>query len=77
MKIRKNSGLLPDLDTSHPVVQETILDYWHECIDAGIDGFRIDAAKHIETKYDGEYASDFWDVLMYDGINGKQGISLC
>ncbi|MBQ4104827.1 MAG: starch-binding protein [Clostridia bacterium] len=67
-------SLLPDLDTSHPVVQETILDYWHECIDAGIDGFRIDAAKHIETKYDGAYASDFWDVLMYDGINGKQGI---
>lgn len=67
-------SLLPDLDTSHPVVQETILDYWQECIDAGIDGFRIDAAKHIETKYDGEYASDFWDVLMYDGINGKQGI---
>ncbi len=67
-------SLLPDLDTSHPVVQEIILDYWHECIDAGVDGFRIDAAKHIETKYDGEYASDFWDVLMYDGINGKQGI---
>lgn len=67
-------SLLPDLDTGHPVVQETILDYWQECVDAGIDGFRIDAAKHIETKYDGEYASDFWDVLMYDGINGKQGI---
>ena len=67
-------SLLPDLDTSHPVVQEAILDYWQECIDAGIDGFRIDAAKHIETKYDGAYASDFWDVLMYDGINGKQGI---
>lgn len=67
-------SLLPDLDTSSPVVQEIILDYWHECIDAGIDGFRIDAAKHIETKYDGEYASDFWDVLMYDGINGKDGI---
>lgn len=67
-------SLLPDLDTSSPVVQEIILDYWQECIDAGLDGFRIDAAKHIETKYDGEYASDFWDVLMYDGINGKQGI---
>ena len=67
-------SLLPDLDTSKPIVQETILDYWHECIDAGIDGFRIDAAKHIETKYDGAYASDFWDVLMYDGINGKEGI---
>lgn len=67
-------SLLPDLDTGSPIVQEVILDYWTECIDAGIDGFRIDAAKHIETKYDGAYASDFWDVLMYDGINGKQGI---
>ncbi len=67
-------SLLPDLDTSSPVVQEIILDYWQECVDAGIDGFRIDAAKHIETKYDGKYASDFWDVLMYDGINDKLGI---
>lgn len=67
-------SLLPDLDTSNAVVQETILSFWQECIDAGIDGFRIDAAKHIETKYDGEYASDFWDNLMYDGVNGKQGI---
>lgn len=67
-------SLLPDLDTSNPIVQETVLDYWQECIDAGIDGFRIDAAKHIETKYDGAYASNFWDALMYDGVNGKQGI---
>ncbi len=67
-------SLLPDLDTSKAIVQETILNYWQECIDAGIDGFRIDAAKHIETKYDGEYASDFWDNVMYDGVNGKQGI---
>lgn len=67
-------SLLPDLDTSSPIVQEIILDYWQECVDAGIDGFRIDAAKHIETKYDGQYASNFWDVLMYDGINGKLGI---
>ncbi len=67
-------SLLPDLDTSNPLVQETILNYWQECIDAGIDGFRIDAAKHIETKYDGEYASDFWDNVMYNGVNGKQGI---
>ncbi|MGN0453450.1 MAG: starch-binding protein [Ruminococcus sp.] len=67
-------SLLPDLDTGSPVVQEIVLDYWQECIDIGIDGFRIDAAKHIETKYDGEYASDFWDNLMYNGVNGKQGI---
>ena len=56
---------LPDLDTSNPVVQEVILEYFKECIDAGIDGFRFDAAKHIETPEDPEgIASDFWDVVI-------------
>ncbi len=55
---------LPDLDTSNPVVQNAILNYFKECIDTGIDGFRIDAAKHIENPDDGQYASDFWPVVV-------------
>lgn len=55
---------LPDLDTSKPVVQQAILNYFKECIDIGIDGFRIDAAKHIENPDDGRYASDFWPVVV-------------
>lgn len=53
-------GKLPDLNTAHPYVQERALALLKECIDVGIDGFRFDAAKHIETPDDPEYASDFW-----------------
>lgn len=57
---------LPDLDTSTDVVQQAILSYFKECIDAGIDGFRIDAAKHIETPEDPEgVRSDFWPTVVY------------
>lgn len=55
---------LPDLDTSTEVVQQAILNYFKECIDIGIDGFRIDAAKHIENPDDGKYASNFWPVVV-------------
>lgn len=53
-------GKLPDLNTAHPYVQERALALLKECIDVGIDGFRFDAAKHIETPDDPEYASNFW-----------------
>lgn len=55
---------LPDLDTSTKVVQDAIYDYLEELILAGADGFRFDAAKHIETKYDTYFASDFWDNTL-------------
>ncbi|MBR0207868.1 MAG: hypothetical protein IJQ43_03115 [Oscillospiraceae bacterium] len=57
-------GNLPDLDTSNPYVQERILSLLKECIDAGIDGFRFDAAKHIETASDADYPSDFWENTL-------------
>ena len=53
-------GKLPDLDTSNRYVQERELSLLKECIDVGIDGFRFDAAKHVETPDDPSYASDFW-----------------
>ena len=53
-------GHLPDLNTANPVVQGRCLDLLKECIDVGVDGFRFDAAKHIETPNDPQYASDFW-----------------
>lgn len=55
---------LPDLDTSTKVVQDAIYDYLEELILAGADGFRFDAAKHIETKYDTYFASDFWENTL-------------
>lgn len=50
----------PDLVTNDTAVETYIINLLKECIDCGVDGFRFDAAKHIETEDDGEYASDYW-----------------
>ena len=55
---------LPDLNTAHPLVQERALSLLKECIDVGVDGFRFDAAKHIETSADINYPSSFWDNTL-------------
>lgn len=53
-------GDLPDLNTSNALVQQRAYALLKECIDVGVDGFRFDAAKHIETAKDGEWSSTFW-----------------
>ncbi len=59
-----NMGM-PDLNTGDKKVQNMILSLLKECIDNGADGFRFDAAKHIETPKDNAaFASDFWDVVL-------------
>ena len=56
---------LPDLNTGHPVVQKHCINLLKEAIDAGADGFRIDAAKHIETDWDADGTrSDFWKNVI-------------
>jgi alpha-amylase len=39
---------LPDLDTSEEYVRKTIAGYMNDLLSLGVDGFRIDAAKHID-----------------------------
>lgn len=57
-------GNLPDLNTGNAYVQSRVLALLKECIDAGIDGFRFDAAKHVETADDPDYPSDFWEKTL-------------
>ncbi len=71
----------PDLNTGDPRVQQMVLNLMKECIDCGADGFRFDAAKHIETPADNpDFASDFWDVVLggareyYKKVNGYDGV---
>lgn len=54
----------PDLQTETQTVQDAVLDLLKEYIDVGVDGFRFDAAKHIETPSDGDYQSDFWPTIL-------------
>ncbi len=75
-----NMGM-PDLNTGDSRVQQMVLGLLKECIDCGADGFRFDAAKHIETPADNPaFASDFWDVVLdgardyYKQVNGYDGV---
>ena len=62
--LRGAIGGFPDLQTENPVVQNRVLSLLKEYIDVGVDGFRFDAAKHIETPDDGELASNFWPTVL-------------
>ncbi len=42
---------LADLETESPAVRDTIAGYLNDLADLGVDGFRIDAAKHIPAAY--------------------------
>ena len=56
---------LPDLNTSNSTVQKHCTNFLKECIDAGADGFRFDAVKHIETpEDDSSFASNFWPNVL-------------
>ena len=55
---------MPDLNTADKRVQNMVLGLLKECVDCGADGFRFDAAKHIETPADGEFGSDFWPTVI-------------
>ena len=57
-------GDFPDLKTESSVVQQEVLKLLKDYIDCGVDGFRFDAAKHIETPDDGMYASQFWPTVL-------------
>ena len=57
-------GDFPDLKTESSVVQNEVLNLLKDYIDCGVDGFRFDAAKHIETPDDGQYASNFWPYVL-------------
>lgn len=71
---------LCDLNTQNTNVQQMILNYLKSCVAAGADGFRYDAAKHIELPDDvpvnsnePEFASDFWPVVLNNGSEFQYG----
>ena len=59
---------LTDLNTHNEEIQQYVLNYLKECVEAGADGFRYDGAKHIELSNDDkEYASNYWNVVLNNG----------
>lgn len=62
-----------DLNTQSATVQQMILNYLNKCIDAGADGFRFDAAKHIELPDDSGFGSNYWPVVLNNGAAFQYG----
>ena len=57
-------GELPDMNTANKDYQNYIINtLLNPLADDGVDGYRFDAAKHIETPSDGSYASDYWPTI--------------
>lgn len=68
----QNQMGMPDLNTSNEYIQEQVYGLLKECVDCGVDGFRFDAAKHIELPNDDGCGSDFWSaVLNGDDTDGS------
>ncbi len=60
----QNQMGMPDLNTSNQYIQEQVYALLKECVDCGVDGFRFDAAKHIELPGDPDASSDFWPAIL-------------
>ncbi len=55
---------LHDFNTQDSAVQQYMLNYLNRVLAAGADGFRFDAAKHIELPTDdASFRSNFWPVV--------------
>ncbi len=68
----QNQMGMPDLNTGNEAVQEKVLRLLKECVDCGVDGFRFDAAKHIELPGDDGCGSNFWPYVL-NGIRDYAG----
>lgn len=67
-KVTQGSIGQPDLNTGDSYIQQRYKNLLIELVGLGVDGFRFDAAKHIELPTDGSYGSQFWPTV----INGSQ-----
>lgn len=65
---QRNLGNLPDLATQRADVQQWHIEFLNKCVDAGADGFRFDAAKHIETDrgedYGKSWSGNYWNNVL-------------
>ncbi len=67
-KVTQGSIGQPDLNTGNSYIQQRYKNLLVELVGLGVDGFRFDAAKHIELPTDGSYGSQFWPTVL----NGAQ-----
>lgn len=55
---------MPDLNYHSPALRselEKIIDFW--LVEIGVDGFRLDAARHIYPDWEKQHSLEFWDFF--------------
>lgn len=67
---------MPDNNTQNKQVQNYIRNYLLRCVELGADGFRFDAAKHIELPDDSGFGGDFWPTVLNNGSEFQYGETL-
>ncbi len=60
---------LDDLMTEHPTVVQGFIEVYQDWIDLGIDGFRIDTAKHVNFEFWEEWSAEVLDYAQ--NVAGK------
>ena len=68
------SSGLDDLMTEHPTVVDGFVDVYQDWIDLGIDGFRIDTAKHVNFEFWEQWSTE---VLDYAARGAASPTSSC
>ncbi|QDB80133.1 pullulanase-type alpha-1,6-glucosidase [Georgenia wutianyii] len=58
---------LDDLMTEHPTVVEGFVEVYQDWVDLGIDGFRIDTAKHVNIEFWEEWTTEVLDYARAQG----------
>lgn len=74
--VTQNSLLqLWEWNTQNREVQQYLLKFLKNAVADGADGFRYDAAKHIELpgEYPSEFGSNFWNVILNNGSEFQYG----
>ncbi len=74
--VTQNSLLqLWEWNTQNPEVQQYLLKFLKNAVADGADGFRYDAAKHIELpgEFPNEFGSNFWNVILNNGSEFQYG----
>lgn len=75
--LTQNHMGMPDLNTGNSYIQTRVLNLLKECVDLGVDGFRFDAAKHIETPNDAaSFRSNYWPTVI-NGIKSYKSDVYC
>lgn len=64
---------LDDLDTTDPEVVDGFIDIYEAWVDFGIDGFRIDTAKHVDFSFWEQWTAAIEEYVANDAVAANDG----